>query len=131
MIKIIIIIVAHQWLLYHKLYLLHLFFTGYFAVENIELFSPYYDDNSDIEYDYTVVVNVVDSKYSTLSAQNVTINSNNNEIIKDVTLNNNSIAFQMDKRVKGNFGVHLGTNLADYRTSDAYIYDGRVLGYLR
>ena len=101
--------------------------TGYFAVENIELFSPYYDDNSDIEYDYTVVVNVVDSKYSTLSAQNVTINSNNNGIIKDVTLNNNSIAFQMDKRVKGNFGVHLGTNLADYRTSDAYIYDGRVL----
>lgn len=90
---------------------------GYFAVGNIELFTPYYNDGLG-SYDYTYNINLTNWTYSTLNEKDVTITKATNPNL-DVRNSNNSISIAASSRLAGSMYDY---TMAMDETATYYLY---------
>lgn len=91
---------------------------GYFAVGNVELFTPYYNDGLG-SYEYTYNINLTSWSYSTLNEKNVTITKKDNADL-DAKSSNNSIAVTASSKLIGSLKSYA---LAMDEKGQDYIYN--------
>ena len=93
---------------------------GHFAEGNVQVFVPYYDNDSRYEYDYSYQVSVKDIKYKDTNGEDYNI-----QVSNMANRNNKTVAIGFTKRVTGSFYVAsmLSSNNSESR-------DGLASGFL-
>ena len=82
--------------------------TGYFAVGNIEFFTPYYNSENG-SYDYSYNISLNNWTYSTLTDKNVNITKDDSATL-DASSANNSLAISATSRLKGSIASYTRVN---------------------
>ena len=74
---------------------------GIFAVGNIELFVPYYDDDAGKNYDYQLKIEATDVEYKDIEGQTKKINKNTQGVVADNNTQDNTVIKSIQTRLSG------------------------------
>lgn len=81
---------------------------GYFAVGNLEIFSPFYNEDSETINQYQLNISVIEATFSTASVTNKVITTNEDtNTIDDVNISDNRINYAMTRELDLQVGYNL------------------------
>ena len=99
---------------------------GYFAVGNIEIFSPFYNEISDSITEYQLNISVLEATFSTQTEQDIVIGANDsNGMIEDVNLTDNRLNYAMTRELDNS---SVGHSLQIRNESDQIIETSNLNG---
>ena len=80
---------------------------GYFSIGNMQLFVPFYQQNSDVITEYQLNVKAEEIRYQSSQIENGIIESNEDGVVNDNNLKDNQITYAMTKELEGSISTNL------------------------